>query len=197
MKLTIPLSEISETGTEKTYTDQSIWLDPIKEFSVPCTIVKPMQAEVFLLKQEEGCLIRGELSGSASLSCDRCGEHTEYPIFSKFEDFEETPQIFEEHLRHADKNKKKDSGDFDLGFNEESALIFYDTHNILRLDLGSLLWEEFSLALPVKPLCSESCKGICPSCGTNKNKTDCDCDTVAPDPRFAKLKNFKVSEKKQ
>ena len=44
-----------------------------------------------------------------------------------------------------------------------------------ELDLGELMREQFVLALPMKPLCREACKGLCPQCGTNLNKATCDC----------------------
>ena len=42
----------------------------------------------------------------------------------------------------------------------------------------------------LKFLCSEDCKGLCPVCGTNLNKGECNCDTAVCDPRFAILRNL-------
>jgi uncharacterized protein len=41
------------------------------------------------------------------------------------------------------------------------------------LDVIDLLREQFQLALPMKPLCAESCRGLCPHCGANLNRTEC------------------------
>ena len=46
---------------------------------------------------------------------------------------------------------------------------------------------ETTLALPMKPLCSEGCKGLCPQCGTNLNAASCDCSPAWKDPRLARL----------
>ena len=35
------------------------------------------------------------------------------------------------------------------------------------LDVIEMLREQFQLALPMKPLCAEACRGLCPECGTN------------------------------
>jgi uncharacterized protein len=51
--------------------------------------------------------------------------------------------------------------------------------------------EQFYLALPMKPLCSEGCKGLCAMCGTNLNKGSCDCKREWEDPRLAALKELK------
>ena len=48
--------------------------------------------------------------------------------------------------------------------------------------------EQFYLALPMKPLCGNDCKGLCPTCGTNWNKGTCDCSNQSEDPRLAALK---------
>jgi len=46
------------------------------------------------------------------------------------------------------------------------------------------------LALPMKPLCGEACKGLCRHCGTNLNKSSCDCAPTWDDPRLAPLKGL-------
>src|SRR5581483_11170201 len=40
---------------------------------------------------------------------------------------------------------------------------------------GGELDEEVLLALPTRPLCTETCRGLCPSCGTNLNTGACAC----------------------
>ncbi len=60
-----------------------------------------------------------------------------------------------------------------------------------RLDLEPLLREQFVLALPFAPLCAETCKGLCPQCGIDRNTASCSC--VPPiDPRLAPLKGLKI-----
>ena len=41
------------------------------------------------------------------------------------------------------------------------------------IDLGQLMQEQFYLAVPMKPLCREDCRGLCPVCGTNLNTGSC------------------------
>jgi uncharacterized protein len=55
------------------------------------------------------------------------------------------------------------------------------------LDLRSLVETETTLALPMKPLCREGCRGLCPVCGANRNTAACGCVAKAPDPRWAAL----------
>lgn len=70
---------------------------------------------------------------------------------------------------------------------EEEDIIYYD-NNILPIEKHVLM--EVLSSLPMKTLCKEDCKGLCPNCGTDFNKESCDCIVENIDPRFEKLKNF-------
>jgi uncharacterized protein len=63
------------------------------------------------------------------------------------------------------------------------------------LDVVRLLRSETDLALPMKPLCRQECKGLCPHCGTNLNTEQCQCQTAWEDPRLAGLKAL-ITERK-
>jgi uncharacterized protein len=65
-----------------------------------------------------------------------------------------------------------------------------DVYSGNALDLASLVETETTLALPMKPLCAEECRGLCPICGANKNTTACNCTVKAPDPRWAALQGL-------
>jgi len=58
------------------------------------------------------------------------------------------------------------------------------------LDVVEMLREQFQLALPMKPLCAQSCRGLCPECGANLNRTECGCQPKWEDPRLALLKGL-------
>ena len=57
-----------------------------------------------------------------------------------------------------------------------------------QIDLGQLVLEQFYLAVPMKPLCRESCRGLCPECGTNLNTGTCSCMREWVDPRLEGLR---------
>jgi uncharacterized protein len=58
------------------------------------------------------------------------------------------------------------------------------------IDLNELLREQFYLALPMKPLCAEECRGLCSQCGSNLNLASCGCAPGWTDPRLAALKTI-------
>ena len=60
-----------------------------------------------------------------------------------------------------------------------------------KIDLEPLFREQFVLAVPYAPLCMETCKGLCPQCGTDLNTGTCTCEKPI-DPRLAALKGLKL-----
>ncbi|HPT85185.1 MAG TPA: DUF177 domain-containing protein [Bacillota bacterium] len=58
------------------------------------------------------------------------------------------------------------------------------------LDLAPLATEEVYLGLPMRELCSEDCRGLCPKCGKNLNEGPCSCPEREPDPRLAILSKW-------
>ncbi|WP_040948614.1 YceD family protein [Gorillibacterium massiliense] len=59
-----------------------------------------------------------------------------------------------------------------------------------EVDLKPYVEEAVWMAIPYIPLCSETCKGLCPDCGTNRNERDCGCRQETIDPRLAGLADF-------
>ncbi len=58
------------------------------------------------------------------------------------------------------------------------------------LDIDRLVMSDIILNLPIKFLCREDCKGVCPKCGKNLNDGDCSCSNDEIDPRLEALKEL-------
>jgi uncharacterized protein len=74
---------------------------------------------------------------------------------------------------------------------EELDTVFY-TGDILETD--DLLKDQLILNLPMKPLCSPDCKGLCPGCGADISTSACGCGESDVDPRFEILKKLKTEK---
>lgn len=69
----------------------------------------------------------------------------------------------------------------------EEDVIYYEGED---LDLTKYVKNTIILSMPMKSLCNENCKGLCPKCGKNLNGGKCDCVIEDIDPRLAKLKDL-------
>jgi uncharacterized protein len=60
-----------------------------------------------------------------------------------------------------------------------------------KIDLSELIRESVWIDVPLRGLCKESCKGLCPTCGANKNITDCRCSNKGEETRWEALRRFR------
>lgn len=89
--------------------------------------------------------------------------------------------------------KELETGEAGL-VSEELDTGFYTDDEI---DIDEVAREQVLLNVPMKPLCSEECKGICPVCGVNRNEKDCGCAQHRVDPRLAVLEKLIEKGKKE
>ena len=112
-----------------------------------------------------------EARGSVTLSipCDRC--------------LKEVPVDFPFALER----------DMDMKVSEEDRIKDLDEINYVTgcsLDVDQLVHNEILIHWPLRVLCKENCRGICPKCGMNLNEGTCDCDQFVPDPRMAVISDI-------
>jgi uncharacterized protein len=70
----------------------------------------------------------------------------------------------------------------------EAEIGYYQGEGLL---LEDALREQVLLALPLKVICREDCKGLCPHCGANLNDGQCSCADPPEDPRWTALKDLR------
>ena len=174
-QLWLAIKDLPPEGKEIIINDQSVWQSPIDEFALPYTITEEFAARLFLIPQEKGCILHGSLTGKVNVPCIRC---TEDATISINQDFDEVFMLDEE--------LSSDDTEPNIRIANESTGI--------EVEIAGVLWEEFIIAIPVKPLCKDDCKGICPECGKDLNTGKCECEESTFDPRFAVLKNLKVNK---
>lgn len=83
-----------------------------------------------------------------------------------------------------------DGGRDEVSVTQAEAEIGYYVGDGLLLE--DFLREQVLLTIPIKTICREDCKGLCPYCGKNLNEESCSCKTQPSDPRWDGLKSFKV-----
>ena len=122
-------------------------------------------------KDGDAVFVRGRLAARVPQHCGRCLEA--YTVTVR-------PQVEARFVP----NPRGRGLEHELGADDLET----DVYDNGVLDLDALLETETSLGLPMKPLCREGCRGLCPVCGGNRNVAACACEERAPDSRWAPLK---------
>ena len=152
-------------SVEMTEFESALGMVPIIEKSGAHIVIKHVK--------ERELTIVGECQLVLEIPCDRCLEPVRWPLTLEF-------------------TKNVDLSDNDDQADELDEKNYIDGYN---LDVDKLLYNEILIGWPMKILCSETCKGICNTCGQNLNKGTCDCEDTSLDPRMSVIrdvfKNFK------
>lgn len=80
--------------------------------------------------------------------------------------------------------------DFDRFIGVDFSEMYEMTPNLEKIDISGEIREAILIGLPMKPLCSESCLGLCPVCGNNQNQKKCQCVQTSSSRLREELKNF-------
>ncbi len=75
------------------------------------------------------------------------------------------------------------------GEEDNEEYVFFQGSD-LQADVSDMMRQAVIMSISLKPLCSEDCKGLCPSCGINLNENSCDCRKGKVDPRWEALKKI-------
>ena len=119
--------------------------------------------------------LKGKLETSLEVACARCLEPVVQPVERSFD------------LLYRPLGT--DSGHEELSVTDAEAEIgYYQGEGLL---LEDTLREQVLLALPLKSVCRDDCKGLCPHCGRNLNEGECSCAEQLEDPRWSALKEIR------
>ncbi len=143
-------------------------------------IVAPVQLTARVSKDAQKVRLSGRVRTTLEADCGRCLDPFRVPVDAKL-DLMFLPDTGEAAEQVAAGKGEKEVRDDDVGVS------FYKNDTI---DLGEVMRDEFYLALPMKPLCKDDCKGLCPLCGVNRNRDTCACKEDWIDPRLEALKTL-------
>ena len=118
--------------------------------------------------------VTGQAATTLEMTCSRCAEPFDVPFNERFD------------LRYVPETEIAAEGEHEIKDDDLTASFYREG----TLDVVEMLREQFQLALPMKPLCSDACRGLCPECGANQNRTECGCQPKWEDPRLAPLKGL-------
>lgn len=142
-------------------------IEPLEE-----TRTSHVRGHVRLTHVNQGIWVSGALEATASCTCSRCLQEMATPVQFRLDEVY-VPSI-----------------DITTGVSvplpEEAVAEFtIDDHH--EVDITEAVRQSVIVGLPMKPLCKESCAGLCPQCGANLNKEECGHQDSKVDPRWLPL----------
>ncbi len=145
---------------------------PAGEIGLDERFTGSVDVSVELEKTHRDIFLNARVQSEGQFTCDRC-----------LEDFRRLIEATYEQVYLLSSKEQPRSADQDV----EVVTLSSETNII---DIGEDARQFLLLKLPIKMLCKEDCAGLCPSCGTNLNRSSCDCSMEETDPRWEALKNL-------
>ncbi|MBI5682029.1 MAG: DUF177 domain-containing protein [Deltaproteobacteria bacterium] len=141
--------------------------------------LSPVNASIHIRRFGSEIYIDGFIDVDVILKCVRCLDEFECRIHSVLN------RVFLKDSKERQKDGEQELSKEELDVNYYSG----DELNILEI-----ISEQIILDLPVQPLCRTDCMGLCPKCGADFNKGECNCTEERHiDARLKKLKEFKIN----
>ena len=138
---------------------------------------KDVCVEGSLSKVGREVILKGSVSTEVEMVCSRCLEPLLYKVRSNVSS------------RYV---PGQETDDFDSEVELQASDIEVEYYSDDRIDLTQAVYDQMMLSLPLVRLCKKDCQGICPQCGINRNKKNCECsDMDSIDPRLAVLETLK------
>lgn len=138
-------------------------------------LVCPVAVDVTVARANDKWRVSGTLAYRVERACARCLEPFQTEETSRVD------RLFGVGVDPG-QSKKNVAMDDDLTWLENGELVIQE-----------LVQEEILLDSPMRVLCDEGCRGLCPDCGVNRNQNPCHCDGKVREGPFSRLKDLKVS----
>ena len=171
------LLDVSQMRESHARVDRTLAADALPSDSEIYRIAEPVTFRCEIRKDRQQYRLTGRVTTTLELTCSRCLET--FPLAVN----EAIDVLFLPHADNtgeAERERQVEDDDFSTAYYRDQVI-----------DLGQLVQEQFYLAVPMKPLCGDDCKGLCAVCGVNFNTGSCQCHPTWVDPRLAVLEQLK------
>jgi uncharacterized protein len=176
--LIIPIERIGDDGLDVDVQLPAKWLLEVLGSESLYRPEEPGALRVHLSLVDNVVHVRGKASVSLAADCVRCLAPQTLPVDAQVE-----VSLFEAGSEPQPGTDGELAGD-DMGVSTYTGKV---------IDLGQVVHDEVLLALPMNPLCTETCKGLCSRCGQDLNQAMCVCGPEDLGPWEA-LKHIKVKK---
>jgi uncharacterized protein len=173
-RLSVELSAIPQEGLSQHFSSSGSALGIV---DTELSVIHPVEIDCRLHKVDQEVIVQGSLRSAAQLTCSRCAEEFVQPLCNAVEAVYLPMQAIS-----SERAKELESGDTDV-YGYAEALV----------DLAEMVRDKLLLSLPLQPHCMVACKGLCPSCGVNRNTISCQCAEEKLGSPFESLKGLRFS----
>jgi uncharacterized protein len=174
--LRVHLDKIGPNGLDLDQPVTTAWLNESLGTSSPFSSSGDGRLQVHLECIEDAVYVRGRVSLSLDAECSRCLGPAPLALNTPF-----SVTLFPKgHEPPSGEDGEIDADDMGVGIYENK-----------EIDLSGIVHDEVFLELPMNPVCSGECAGLCAICGQNLNEGECSCQPH-PDPRWQALRQLKV-----
>ena len=161
----INFSDLLSKRNRKKQISLSFKLEPLEFEGEEIRAIEDVKVEGVATSNEDVIVVNASIKTKLQLTCSRCLDTFIYPIDIDIEE------------RFTNNKELQD----------EEGIIFVEGDT---LDLSLIVENSIISTLPIKRLCKDDCKGLCPECGVNKNVENCSCLDYDVDIRLAKLREL-------
>jgi uncharacterized protein len=146
-------------------------------------LLQPVQTTLKAVWAGDMVEVQGKSTTRAKIPCSRCLSMQEVAVETHYE------LTFVKELPPVTENEDEDEVELSA---EDMGLVEFHGEEI---DLREAIQEQVILALPLRALCDEACRGLCPQCGANLNEAGCQCSPSEFRNKFSALREFKPEKK--
>jgi uncharacterized protein len=144
---------------------------PPSELGLAGEFVDEVAVEVVLEKNSNDLLLKAKISTGGRWECDRCVTPFVIPVSGTYQMY---------YVREGSGTARVDPTEFQYIPSETSVI-----------DIADDVRQTIMLSVPLKRICREDCRGLCPNCGKHLNDGPCNCSTVEIDERWDKLREIR------
>ncbi len=123
-----------------------------------------------LQKSQRQIILNSKIKANVNYECDRCGIEFEQELTNEYK----IVYLFSSNMNDEDQVDLK-----------------YISFEADKIDLTPEIRDYAMLAIPMKKLCNNDCKGLCVECGKNLNQGNCNCNKKEIDSRWLPLEKLR------
>lgn len=138
---------------------------------------KTPEADIVLQQRDSRTVsLEGKMQAKVKSVCGRCGAALDLEVDETFN-----------YLFRLGEDCSHLQEEIEISADEDETVFLEEP----EINIDEVLLEQLLLSVPIRLLCHEDCRGLCPTCGISLNDEQCDCEKERSNSPFAVLRHLK------